>query len=112
PDRSLYWRAAVLDDFVGDHWISGPALRADALEPPAKTLVRQDVTVDALADTHLVGASVPLKFDAGDAPLVRDVPRTAELASGLPRRFRYTVWSEAPEPTSAELARSKPVYPV
>jgi transglutaminase-like putative cysteine protease len=112
PDRSLYWRAAVLDNFVGDRWISGAALRADALEPPAKTLVRQDVKVDALADTHLVGASVPLRFDAGDAPLVRDVPGTAELASGLTRGFRYTVWSEAPEPTAAELAQSKPVYPV
>jgi transglutaminase-like putative cysteine protease len=69
------------------------------------------VKVDALSDTHLVGASVPLRFDAGDAPLVQDVPGTAELSSGLTRGFRYSVWSEALEPTSAELARSKPIYP-
>jgi transglutaminase-like putative cysteine protease len=112
PRRSLYWRATVLDDFVGDRWVGGPPLRADALEPTGRKLLRQDVQVLALADTHLVGATVPVRFDAGDAPLVRDVPGTAELSSGLTRGFRYTVWSEAPQPTPAELARSRPTYPV
>jgi transglutaminase-like putative cysteine protease len=111
PQRSLYWRAAVLDDFVGDRWVEGPALRADALEPPRHKLLRQDVQILALADTHLVGASVPLRYDAGDAPLVSSVPGVAQLASGLTRGFRYTVWSEAPQPTAVELARSRPIYP-
>jgi transglutaminase-like putative cysteine protease len=112
PRRSLYWRAAVLDDFVGDRWVGGAPLRGDALEPEDGTPLRQDVQVLALADTHLVGATVPVRYDAGDAPLVRDVAGTAELASGLTRGFRYTVWSEAPEPTPGELGRSRPSYPV
>jgi protein-glutamine gamma-glutamyltransferase len=111
PQRSLYWRAAVLDDFVGDRWVEGPALRADALEPPHHKLLRQDVQVLALSDTHLVGASVPLRYDAGDAPLVSSVPGVAQLASGLTRGFRYTVWSDAPQPTAVALARSRPIYP-
>ena len=111
PERSLYWRAAVLDDFVGDRWVEGPALRADALEPPRHSLLRQDVQILALSDTHLVGASVPVRFDAGDAPLVSSVPGVARLESGLTRGFRYTVWSEAPQPTAVELARSRPIYP-
>jgi hypothetical protein len=65
----------------------------------------------ALSDTHLVGASVPLRYDAGDAPLVSSVPGIAQLASGLTRGFRYTVWSDAPQPTAAELAQSKAIYP-
>ena len=63
---------------------------------PASTLLRQDVQVLALADTHLVGASVPLRYDAGDAPLVTHVPGIATLPSGLTRGFRYTAWSYAP----------------
>ncbi|MDX6442490.1 MAG: protein-glutamine gamma-glutamyltransferase [Gaiellaceae bacterium] len=112
PRRSLYWRAAVLDNFVGDHWIEAPPLRGDALEPGGQKLLRQDVQVLALADTRLVGASVPLKYDAGDAPLVENVPGIAQLPSGLTRGFRYSVWSEAPQPTAAQLADSKPIYPV
>ena len=110
--RSLYWRAAVLDNFVGDHWIEASPLRADALEPPGQKLLRQDVQVLALADTRLVGASVPLRYDAGDAPLVSNVKGIARLPSGLTRGFRYSVWSEAPQPTAAQLAHSKPIYPV
>jgi transglutaminase-like putative cysteine protease len=102
----------VLDNFVGDHWIEAPPLRGDALEPDGHTLLRQDVQVLALADTRLVGASVPLRYDAGDAPLVSNVPGIAQLPSGLTRGFRYSVWSEAPQPTAAELARSQPIYPV
>jgi transglutaminase-like putative cysteine protease len=112
PRRSLYWRAAVLDNFVGDHWTEAPPLRGDALEPPGHAPLRQDVQVLGLSDTHLVGASVPLRYDAGDAPLVEHVPGIAELPSGLTRGFRYSVWSEALQPTGSELQRSKPVYPV
>jgi transglutaminase-like putative cysteine protease len=112
PRRSLYWRAALLDNFVGDRWVEAAPLRGDALEPPPQKLLRQDVQVLALSDTHLVGASVPLRYDAGDAPLVSHVPGIAELPSGLTRGFRYSVWSDAPQPNAAELARSKPIYPI
>jgi transglutaminase-like putative cysteine protease len=113
PPRSLYWRAAVLDEFTGDRWVETLPLRADALEPAdGKPLLRQDVRVLALSDTRLVGASVPLRYDAGDAPLVLHVPGIASLPSGLTRGFRYTAWSYAPRPTAAQLTRSRPVYPI
>jgi transglutaminase-like putative cysteine protease len=112
PKRSLYWRAAVLDSFERDGWLESEPLRADALVPLTTKLVRQEVHVLALSDTRLVGASIPLRFDAGEAPVVSRVPGIAQLESGLTRGFRYTVWSEAPEPTAAALARSKPVYPI
>jgi transglutaminase-like putative cysteine protease len=66
----------------------------------------------ALSDTRLVAAAVPVRYDAGDAPIVSHAPGLAELPSGLTRGFRYTVWSKVPAPTPAELARSKPVYPI
>jgi transglutaminase-like putative cysteine protease len=110
--RSLYWRAAVLDSFAGDRWLESPPLHADALMPGKTKLLRQQVRVLALAETRLVGASVPVRFDAGDAPIVSHVPGLAQLPSGLTRGFRYTAWSEAPAPTAAELARSRPVYPL
>ena len=35
PARSLYWRAALLDDFAGDRWLQGAPRAGDSLEPPA-----------------------------------------------------------------------------
>jgi transglutaminase-like putative cysteine protease len=116
PPRSLYWRAAVLDLFAGDRWVVTAPYRGDALLPAAAKdrtrLLRQEVRVLALSDTRLVGASVPVAFDAGDAPLVSHVAGFASLPSGLSRGFRYTAWSYAPRPTAAQLAQSKPVYPI
>ena len=111
----MYWRAAVLDDFAADRWLQGGPRAGDSLEPAASrvrsNLVRQEVTVRALADTRLVGGSVPVSFSAGDAPLVRPEPGFAYLPSGLTRGFRYTVWSYAPRPTPARLGASAPIYP-
>jgi transglutaminase-like putative cysteine protease len=113
PPQSLYWRADILDTFAGDRWVEAAPKRADALEPAsaATHLVRQDVRVLALSDTRLVGASVPLRYDAGDAPLVSRVPGIAVLPSGLTRDFHYTAWSYAPRPTARQLSRSVPDYP-
>jgi len=110
PKRSLFWRAAVLDDFSGTQWYEGAPLNGDALEPASLHPVRQDVRILALADTRLVGASVPVRYDAGDAPIVTE-PGAASLPSGLTYGFEYTVWSDAPQPTAAQLERSKPRYP-
>jgi transglutaminase-like putative cysteine protease len=112
PPRSLFWRAAVLDRFDGTRWVETDPLRGDALEPKTGPLVHQDVRVLALSDTRLVGASVPIRYDAGDAPLVSHVDGIAQLPSGLTRGFRYEAWSRAPRPTASELAASKPIYPV
>jgi len=115
PPTALYWRAALLDVFGADRWSEGPALDADLLEPAAardrKNWIRQDVTVGALIDTHLVAGDTPVSFAAGDAPVVRPSPGTMYLPAGLTRGLRYTAWSYAPQPKPAALQRSPAVYP-
>ena len=113
--RPAYLRAAVLDDFAGEAWAAGAPRPADALEPRAAfqpdRQSREVVTVEALADTRLVGGSVPIRFAAGNAPLVQPEPGFALLPTGLVRGFRYTVWSYSPHPGAAALRRSPPSYP-
>ncbi len=40
PARSLYWRAALLDDFAGDRWLQGAPRAGDSLEPPRRASAR------------------------------------------------------------------------
>jgi transglutaminase-like putative cysteine protease len=109
-----YLRATVLDDFRGDAWVVGPPRSADSLEPAAarrlSNQTREDLTVTDLADSHLVGGSVPIRFEA-QAPLVRLEPGFASLGQNLPRGFKYTVWSYTARPPAAALRRSPPEYP-
>jgi transglutaminase-like putative cysteine protease len=111
-----YLRATVLDDFHNDKWAIGVPRPADSLEPAAayrpRNQTREVVTVNALADTHLVGGSIPMRFEAADgAPLVRLGPGFAVLNQNLPRGFRYTAWSYVAHPTPAALRRAPPDYP-
>jgi protein-glutamine gamma-glutamyltransferase len=111
-----YLRATVLDDFRNDAWATGLPRPADWLEPAAahrpRNQTREIVTVSALADTHLVGGSTPIRFEAANgAPLVRPGPGFASLNQNLPQGFRYTVWSYAADPAPAALRRSPPNYP-
>jgi hypothetical protein len=111
-----YLRATVLDDFVGDAWAAGVPRQSDFLEPPAalqqRNQTRETVTVEGLADNHLAGGSIPVRFDAaGGAPLVITEPGFATLGQNLPRGFRYTAWSYTARPTAAALRRSPPAYP-
>lgn len=111
-----YLRATVLDDFDGDAWVQGPPRPADSLEPPAalrpQNQTREVVTVNSLADSHLAGGSVPVRFEAaGGAPLLRFGPGFAALNQNLPRGFKYTVWSYTARPGPAALRRSPPDYP-
>jgi transglutaminase-like putative cysteine protease len=123
PRRSPYWRATTLDVFLDDHWrenapglepvpdgdrdalIGDPYLPPQAAEP--LNWMRQVVTVEALQDTHLVAASVPVAFEAGAA---------ASYGSGiayvgrLHRGQDYQAWSYAPQPTPSELTVSKANY--
>ena len=104
-----YLRATVLDDFrqrrVGDRAApSGRLARARGRHRP-RNQTREVVTVNALADTHLVGGSIPMRFEAADgAPLVRLGPGFAALNQNLPQGFRYTVWSYARRPDPGRLA--------
>jgi transglutaminase-like putative cysteine protease len=112
--RPTYLRAAVLDDFVGDRWTLGLPRPADSLDPAAalqpRNQTRESVTVDSLADSRLVGGSVPIRFEVG-APLNEPERGFASLDQDLPRGFQYTVWSYSPRPTVAQLRRSAPQYP-
>ena len=125
PERGFYWRATTLDEFDADRWLestvvvsAGPAeglLPPDPLLPEAarnrSTWVRQDVEVVALNDTRVVGAAQPVRLEApqlGEAvQLSSGLVRVAQLQRGQ----RYTIWSYAPRPGAAELARLGAVYP-
>ncbi len=111
-----YLRATVLDDFDGDAWAVGRPRASDSLEPAAarrpENQTPEVVTVEALADTHLAGGSIPMRFvAAGGAPLEQFEPGFAQLDQNLPQGFRYTAWSYTDRPTAAALRGSPPVYP-
>ena len=111
-----YLRATVLDDFDGNAWKLGSPRAADSLEPAVtrqpKNETREVVTINALADTHLVGGSIPIRFQAaGGVPLVQTEPGFASLDQNLPHGLRYTVWSYTARPSAAELRHSPARYP-
>jgi transglutaminase-like putative cysteine protease len=118
PRRSQYWRATVLDRFDGMRWLERPWRESPAerqrLQPPAARdrsgWVKQEVTVGALDDDHLVGASLPVSYaiDEVGVPVGQGVVR---VPGGLPRDAHYTVWSFMPQPTPEEVARVPAVYP-
>jgi hypothetical protein len=112
--RPGYLRAAVLDDFAGDRWVTGAPRAADALEPSAAlnpaNETKQLVTVEGLSDIHLVGGSIPIRF-ASSVPIDEPERGLAVAPAGLARGASYTVWSYAPGPTQEALSRVGPDYP-
>jgi transglutaminase-like putative cysteine protease len=125
PRGVSYWRATTLDSFLKDHWIEQApptepvdvrgrdALIDDPLVPRAArdpdTWLRQEVTVRALNDAHLVGATVPVAFERGAADFYS---RGVAQVGRRPRRGEtYEVWSYVPQPKPRQLARSRPKYP-
>jgi hypothetical protein len=113
-----YWRATILDTYVHDRWVEhfwrDTPLERNVLVPPAgrnpANTVQQEVTVDALADDHLVAASVPVGFNISEP--AADVGQNVEIAlGGLRRGERYIAWSYAPQPTAEALVRSPASYP-
>ncbi|MBA3366760.1 MAG: transglutaminase domain-containing protein, partial [Actinobacteria bacterium] len=125
PPRSLYWRATTLDRFTGYGWAEDlsvalvpPGTSADMADPllPRRARnsrrVRQEVTVEGLRDRHLVGASIPVAYDARDLPPVTYAEGGIALAPHeLSRGDRYSVWSVAATPTPRQLGASRPLYP-
>ncbi|HET7857104.1 MAG TPA: transglutaminase domain-containing protein [Gaiellaceae bacterium] len=129
--RATYWRATTLDSFSVDRWdedltLAFPDERGsldDLSSEPRMLMPRQardvdawdraDVTIDALSDNHLVGASVPVAYDPGKLSGVQYATNGAGVVSGLlSRGDQYTTWGYAPRPKPAQLARSRPDYPV
>lgn len=127
PKRSVYWRATTLDEFTGVGWreslvpmpAAGRAGNEAPLDPQLPSgaggnpsLFRQDVTVEALADTHLVAATQPLRWRAGANAPVRYAEGGVLLApSGLALGETYTVWSYIPQAAPKDLASVPAEYP-
>jgi transglutaminase-like putative cysteine protease len=116
---SRYWRATTLDMFNGGSWLQFPhtaqydpiddPLAPDRARNPANQLEAR-VTVKALDDQHLIGASVPIRFDADVGSVLYQETGTAMVPHGIPRNTKYTAWSFTARPTLGALARSRPVY--
>jgi len=129
PSRSTYWRATTLDEFAGGNWYetNGPPvaptringrdeLRGDPELPAAandsKRWVRQEVTIAALRDNHLIGASVPVAYGPGSHVVDYGDGGVAQLQDQpLARGERYTVWSYEAQPTPRQLAALPARYP-
>ena len=126
PKRAHYWRATTLDIFTSDRWIEGlvplrvgvatGGLTPDPLLPArarnSSAWVEQEIEVVSLRDDHVVAATQPMRFEAAALGTV------FELTGGVVRaqhRLRqgqaYTVWSYAPSPGPAVLARVEAAYP-
>ena len=117
PRDSQYWRATVLDRFDGTRWLERPWLETAkerrVLEPGADDRgrwVEQEVTVRALEDDHLVGATIPVQEDFSDH-VVYEGQGVLRAPGGLGADDRYTIWSTMPGPTPAQLARVPAAYP-
>lgn len=128
PRRNLYWRATTLDEYTGVGWRedldAGPSLVTNRIETvPTEPLLgaeagdeerwtRQEVTVEALADTHLVAAAVPMRVEARFSAAMRYSPGgIIVLPDGLDYKQRYTVWSYAPRVDPKVLTELSAAYP-
>ena len=115
-----YWRATVLDAFSNDHWREHPwqetELEGNQLAPERawsnrpNASVEQEITVEGLADNHLVAASMPMAYNVSEpaAYLGQDV---AVVRDGLHRGQRYIAWSYVAKPTPQQLLASRATYP-
>jgi transglutaminase-like putative cysteine protease len=118
PHRSYYWRATVLDRFDGTRWLEhvwreSARQRRELTPAPARkraNLVRQEVTVAALRDDHVIGATLPVSNDLRTAAAYEG-QGVALVVGGLRRNEHYAVWSYAPRPTPEELVRVAPSFP-
>ncbi|MFN8186178.1 MAG: transglutaminaseTgpA domain-containing protein [Gaiellales bacterium] len=127
-DRALYWRATTLDEFTGVGWrealapTGAPAVRkalGGLLDPAIPRLAkrraswtRQDVTIEALADTHLVGAAAPIRWELAEPAALQYTSGGVVLVpNGLKHGQTYTVWSYAPSVRPKLLAELPAAYP-
>ncbi|MBI4171500.1 MAG: transglutaminase domain-containing protein, partial [Actinobacteria bacterium] len=126
PKQAHYWRATTLDVFTSDRWIEGlvplrvgvatNGLTPDPLLPArasdSSAWVEQEIEVVSLRDDHLVAATQPLVFEAAALGTVFELTGGVVRAQRRPRQGQgYTVWSYAPTPKPAALARVRPAYP-
>jgi transglutaminase-like putative cysteine protease len=126
PKRSLYWRATTLDDYTGQVWDEelpfGEAEQREQIEASSPLLpeaahdeddwVRQDITVEALRDTHLLASAQPVRWRPGtEAPVADANGDVVVVPDTIRRNQRYTVWSYVPRPNPSELNAFRGNYP-
>jgi transglutaminase-like putative cysteine protease len=126
--RSLYWRATTLDDYAGQVWDEelslGEAEQREQIDavgrnpllPEAAAIeedwVRQDVTIEALRDRHLLASGQPVRWRPGtDAPVADADGDVVVVPDSLRRDQRYTVWSYVSRPNPSDLASFGGDYP-
>lgn len=125
-----YWKAGVLTNFDGNHWVSGSATQAsyhgtEAIGIPASQETPKELhpdspsditqvgfTIEALADFRLLSTGQPLRYTLAspiDAQLTTD---DSVFASGaLPRGATYTVRAYSPNPNPKQLAEVGNAFP-
>ena len=115
PHQQLYWRATVLDRFDGTRWReqlwheTRKERRVLMPREPGR-VVSQEVTVRALADDHVIGASIPYENDFGARAAYAGQGVTLAVG-GLQRDEQYSIRSYVPKPTPAQLVRIPASYP-
>ena len=124
PQRNLYWRATTLDDYTGNGWQEsldlGEAANRDQIEVAGLTTkahdesnwVRQDVTVEALRDNHLVASAQPVRWRPPTDTAVQDENgEIVVLPRALHRNQRFSAWSYVPRAKPSDLAKAVTTYP-
>ena len=128
PRRSLYWRATTLDDYTGIVWRENLEFVAadtfeeidvaalDPLLPEAartrENWVRQDVTVEALAENRLIGSAQAVRWEPGTSSPARLASNGAVVfEDALRQGQRYSVWSYVPQASPKALRAAGAEYP-
>jgi protein-glutamine gamma-glutamyltransferase len=127
PKRNLYWRATTLDDYTGNGWQESLDLntqkRSNQIDADTAALlpaqardqskwIKQDVTVEALKDNHLIASAQPMRWTPpADATFQDQSGDIVVLTRSLQRDQRYSVWSYAPQPTPKQLGQAGTSYP-
>ncbi|HEX5467456.1 MAG TPA: transglutaminaseTgpA domain-containing protein [Gaiellaceae bacterium] len=125
--RNLYWRATTLDDYTGNGWQEsldlGPATESGEIDSDTAALlpavarnpskwVKQEVTVEALRDNHLIGSAQPMRWTPpSDAAFQDESGDVVVLTRSLQRNQTYSVSSYVPRPTERQLGRAGTNYP-
>ena len=127
PKRNFYWRATTLDDYTGTGWQESLDLntqqRSNQIDSDTAALLpaaarkeanwtKQDVTVEALKDNHLIASAQPMRWTPpSDATFQDESGDIVVLTRTLQRDQHYSVWSYAPQPTPKELGQTGTDYP-
>ena len=127
PEQAHYWRTSTLGLFTDDHWFEDltwiSRLEDDVGDVPDGPLtpaaardrdnwLEQEIEVRALVDDRLAAAGTPVALDSRQLGTVFLLTEgVLRVRDPLSRGLRYRVWSYAPDPAPAALARSKPRYP-